>query len=97
MKKNTDRLKRDKKVALVRTDEGTTLLSAASAEIRFNTPVTPSSSLRNAISKLSELEERSQLRADAIRNGKFIIENWRPPTEQEIDKIIANMKKRLLA
>ncbi len=85
------------KASLVRIDEGTSLLSSKCRRISFEPKESPRNSLRNAISKLSELEDCNRLREDAVLNGKAIIENWQPPSDQEIDKIILNMKKRLLA
>ncbi len=88
---------KDAKASLVRIDEGTALLSSKCRRISFEATKSPLNSLRNAISKLSELEDCNRLREDAVLNGKAIINNWQPPSDQEIDKIILNMKKRLLA
>ena len=53
--------------------------------------------LSAALNNLSELENSEKLREDAIRNGKAIIKNWQPPTNEQIDKILFNMKEELLA
>lgn len=50
-----------------------------------------------ALNQLSELENSEKLRNDAIQNGKAIIKNWQPPTTEQIEKILFNMKEELLA
>lgn len=80
----------------VKTDISSSLLSADCSQIDFDLPVSAHEVL-GAINKLSELDNCVQLRQDAILNGKAIIANWQPPTVAQIDKIIDNMKKRLLA
>lgn len=98
MMRQRQRTNKKIKTSLVGIDEGTSLLSSKCRRISFeNSKAEARNSLRNAISKLSELEDCNRLREDAVLNGKAIINNWQPPSEQEIDKIILNMKKRLLA
>lgn len=53
--------------------------------------------IASALNNLPELDNSSKLREDAIRNGKAIIKNWSPPTNEQIDKILFNMQKELLA
>jgi len=53
--------------------------------------------IKKAIGELAELDNSGKLRDDAIRNGKAIIKNWKPPTQEQIDKIIFKMKEELLA
>ena len=53
--------------------------------------------LKSAMRQLSELDERDKLREDAISNGKAIIKNWQPPTNEQIDKIFMKMKNELMA
>ena len=53
--------------------------------------------IRAAIDKLNELGDSQRMRADAISNGKAILRNWQPPTADQIDKIVRNMKKQLLS
>ncbi len=53
--------------------------------------------LSSALNELSELDNTGKLRGDAIRNGKAIIKHWQPPTNEQIDKILFNMKHELLA
>jgi hypothetical protein len=50
-----------------------------------------------ALNHLSKLENSDKLRKDAIQNGKAIIKNWQPPTSEQIEKILFNMKEELLA
>jgi glutaredoxin-related protein len=56
-----------------------------------------SSELTSALNELSKQNYSDKLREDAISNGKAIIKNWTPPTNDQIDKIFMNMKKELLA
>jgi len=56
-----------------------------------------STGLSTALKELSSLDNSSKLREDAIRNGKAIIKNWAPPTNEQIDKIFIKMKDELLA
>lgn len=53
--------------------------------------------LSAALQELSGLDNSSKLREDAIRNGKAIIKNWVPPTDEQIDKIFIRMRDELLA
>jgi predicted ArsR family transcriptional regulator len=53
--------------------------------------------LKSAMRQLSELDDRDKLREDAISNGKAIIKNWQPPTNEQIDKIFMKMKNELMA
>jgi len=98
MIKKADKIFRSGDSVYLRVAYGSTLLSAQSGQIKFSSAFEEDNSeLHDAISKLSELDNSSQLRLDAISNGKAVIANWKPPTGEEIDVIIANMKKRLLA
>ncbi|OGV56746.1 MAG: hypothetical protein A2017_09780 [Lentisphaerae bacterium GWF2_44_16] len=56
-----------------------------------------STGLSAALQELSSLDNSSKLREDAIRNGKAIIKNWAPPTDEQIDKIFIKMRDELLA
>ncbi len=49
-----------------------------------------------ALSNLSELDSSGKLR-DAIQNAKAIIKDWKPPTDQQIDRILFKMRNELLA
>lgn len=53
--------------------------------------------IKTAINQLNELENSDKLREDAIKNGKAIIKNWQPPTDEQIQKIFLKMSKELLA
>ena len=53
--------------------------------------------ISSALEQLSSMDNTEKLRADAILNGKAIIKNWRPPTDDQIDKIFMNMTRELLA
>lgn len=55
------------------------------------------SEFSTALNQLSSMDNTDKLRADAISNGKAIIKNWRPPTDEQIDKIFINMSRELLA
>lgn len=56
-----------------------------------------SSEFSDALNNLSNLENTDKLREDAISNAKAILKNWAPPTDAQIDKIIFNMRKELMA
>ncbi len=77
-------------------EEGTFFLSSPSTG-ETEESLAMISDIRMAISKLNELDNSSRMRTDAISNGKAIIRNWQAPTDDQINKIIANMKKQLLA
>ena len=94
MEKRADNSKDE---VLVKLKDGTSMLSSSDSRIDFFKQEYSLTGMRAAINKLSELENSGQLREDAISNGRAIIKNWHPPTSQEIDKIVADMKKRLLA
>lgn len=47
--------------------------------------------MSNALDELSKLENSDQLRESAIKNGRAIIANWQPPTDQQIDVILGKM------
>ncbi|OPY85643.1 MAG: hypothetical protein A4E65_00088 [Syntrophorhabdus sp. PtaU1.Bin153] len=51
--------------------------------------------LSSALTNLSSIENSEKLREDAIANGKAIIKNWQPPTDEQIDKIFLNMRNEL--
>lgn len=51
----------------------------------------------SALEQLSSMDNTEKLRSDAILNGKAIIKNWHPPTDDQIDKIFMNMSRELLA
>lgn len=95
MKKKADKIFRNGNAVYMRTATNSALLSAHGGPIPGEGDT--AHEILTAIGKLSELDNCSQLRQDAIRNGKAIIANWHSPTGEEIDVIIANMKKRLLA
>lgn len=50
-----------------------------------------------ALSNLSELDSSGKLREDSIQNAKAIIKNWKPPTDQQIERILFKMRNELLA
>ena len=56
-----------------------------------------SKELSGALGKLSELDNSEKLREDAIQNGKAIIKDWRPPSNEQIKTILINMSKELMA
>lgn len=95
--KKPEKIFRNGSDVYVRTAHDSSLLSANCHRIDFNHSAGAPLEILSAIHKLSELDNSSQLRLDAISNGKAIIANWHPPTGEEIDVIIANMKKRLMA
>lgn len=51
-----------------------------------------SNEITSALHQLSQLDNSSKLREDAISNGKAIIENWQPPTDEQIAQIFDKMK-----
>lgn len=55
-----------------------------------------SNEITSALNQLSQLDNSSKLREDAIRNGKAIIENWQPPTDEQIAKIFSKMKNEYI-
>lgn len=52
--------------------------------------------IASALNQLSGLDNSEKLREDAIRNGKAIIDNWNPPTDDQLDKIFFKMKEEFL-
>lgn len=53
--------------------------------------------LSQSLSELSALDNSEKLREDAIRNGKAIIKNWQPLSDEQIDRILFNMREELAA
>ena len=53
--------------------------------------------LSQSLSELSVLDNSEKLRDDAIRNGKAIIKNWQPLSDEQIDKILFSMREELAA
>ena len=49
------------------------------------------SEMSSALGALSQLDNSDQLRADAIKNGKAIVENWKDPSDNQIDAILGKM------
>jgi hypothetical protein len=49
-----------------------------------------------ALDKLSKLDNSEKLRQDAIKNGKAIVENWKSPTDTQIDMIMKKMTSNLI-
>ena len=47
--------------------------------------------MSSALGALSKLENSEQLREAAIQNGKAIIANWQPPSEDQIDAIMGKI------
>jgi hypothetical protein len=77
--------------------EGETALFSGLAGIRPEDPSALLNEVSAALNHLSELDNSEKLRNDAIQNGKAIIKNWQPPTSEQIEKILFNMKEELLA
>ena len=47
--------------------------------------------MSSALNALSKLDNSDQLRESAVKNGRAIIANWQPPTDQQIDTILEKM------
>jgi hypothetical protein len=80
----------------VRVDKNTGLFSAPYEDCKNAEDLVPDV-IVEALTQLSELENNEKLREHAIKNGKAIIRNWSPPTDEQIDKILFNMREELLA
>ena len=50
--------------------------------------------MSTALNQLSKLDDSAKLRENAVSNGKAIIKNWTPPTNQQLDTIFQNIKKK---
>jgi len=74
---------------------GTFFLAAQSSDTEEDLAMI--GNIRMAINKLNDFGDAGRMRSDAISNGKAIIRNWQAPTDDQISKIIANMKKQLMA
>ena len=77
---------------LLKTDDKVEILSAY-GNISKDFVSSCSFELCSALSQLSELDNNKKLREDAIKNGKAIIKNWKPPTNDQIDQIFLKMLK----
>ncbi|OGV54724.1 MAG: hypothetical protein A2X49_09635 [Lentisphaerae bacterium GWF2_52_8] len=85
----------DPKDLLLRLEGQSSLLSNQSASLDKKNISAFAEELSSALSNLSGMENSEKLRQDAIANGKAIIKNWHPPTDEQIDKIFMSMRKEL--
>lgn len=86
--------KKKNKAAKLSLEEVSSILESKNILLR---PEELPTGLSAALKELSSLDNSLKLREDAIRNGKAIIKNWAPPTDEQIDKIFIKMKDELLA
>ncbi len=61
-------------------------------ELLVQKKLSKSDSIKCAMQKMSKSEKCLEMRHDAIKNGKNIIENWTPPSDEAISKIFSKIK-----
>ena len=55
-----------------------------------------SEGIKSAMTKMSNSSEFVNIRSEAIKNAKHIINNWKKPSQEAVDKIINKISKDLI-